>query len=221
MIIEKGSANMVHEEMTVHQALCELKTLNKRVLKAIDATIPVAIKEAGAKKIDGVATEVFAENARSAHDSAVGLIKRQRAIKAAVNQYNAEKQIEVCGRKYTIAQAIWEMQHGTNEDHALLTRYTNILSGANSQIERFNGSDLDRRAEAFCASMYGNKEKCDPKDFNATLEDYKAKHTMELFDPLNIRKIIADIDKEVSDFEANVDAAIQVANATTTLVIEY
>lgn len=212
---------MVREEMTVHQALCELKTLNKRIDKAIEATKPVAIKEASAKKIEGMTTEDFTANAMSTHDSAVGLIKRQRAIKAAVNQYNAEKQIDVCGRKYTIAQAIWEMQHGTSEDKALLTRYTALLSFVNTQIERANGSDLDRRAEAFCASMYGSKEKCDPKDFNATLEDYKAKHTVEMFDPLNIRRIIADIDKEVSDFEANVDAAIQVANATTTLVIEY
>lgn len=212
---------MVREEMTVHQALCELKTLNKRIEKAIGETKPVAIKEASAKKVDGIAAEEFVANARSAHDSAVGLIKRRRAIKAAINQYNAEKQIEVCGRRYTIAQAIWEMQHGTSEDKALLTRYTQLLAFANNQIERMNGSDLDKRAEAFCASMYGSKDKCDPRDFNTTLEDYKAKHTMELFDPLGIRKIIADIEKEVSDFEANVDAAIQVANATTTLVIEY
>ena len=212
---------MVREEMTVHQALCELKTLNKRIEKAIGETKPVAVKEVRAKKVEGISGDDFAANAKSAHDSAMGLIRRHRAIKAAVNQYNAEKQITVCGRKYTIAQAIWEMQHGTHEYRALLDRYSEMLAFANTQIERANGSDIDRRAEAFCASMYGSKDKCDPKDFNATLDDYKAKHTMELFDPIGIREIIAEIDDEVTGFETNVDAAIQVANATTTLVIEY
>ena len=96
-----------------------------------------------------------------------------------------------------------------------------MLSFANNAIEKANGSDLNRRAESFCTAMYGQKDKCDKADYNATLEDYKAKHTMELFDPLNIRKIIADLDKEISDFSSSVDAAIQVANATTTLAIEY
>ena len=212
---------MVHEEMTVHQALCELKTLNKRIVKAVDATKPISVKEVSATKVDGISTGDFKDNAASAHDSAVSLIKRQRAIKAAVNQYNASKTIEVCGRTYTIAQAIWEMTYGISEDKSLLERYTNMLNSANSTIEKANGSELNRRAEAFCTAMYGSKEKCDKSDFNATLEDYKAKHTMELFDPLNIRKIIADMDKEISDFTSNVDAAIQVANATTILTIEY
>ena len=211
----------VREEMTVHQALCELKTLNKRINKAIEATKPICVKEVSATKVEGISPADFKENAASTHESAIALIKRQRAIKAAVNQYNAEKQIEVCGRKYTVAQAIWEMKYGVNEDKMLLDRYTNMLKFANVAIENANGNDLNRRAEAFCAAMFGQKDKCDKADYNATLEDYKAKHTMELFDPLNIRKIIADLDKEISDFSSSVDAAIQVANATTTLTIEY
>lgn len=212
---------MNHEEMTVHQALCELKTLRKRIVNAIEATNPIAAKEASATKVKGVSMADFKEAAKSAHDSAVDLIKRQRAIKAAVNQYNASKTIEVCGKTYTVAQAIWEMQYGMSENKILLQRYTDMLNRANREIESANGSDLNRRAETFCASMFGSKDKADAKDYNATLEDYKAKHTLELFDPLGIRKIIEDLEKEISSFESSVDAAIQVANATTTLTIEY
>lgn len=212
---------MIREEMTVHQALCELKMLGKRINKAIAASAPIATKEVSATKVCGVSVSDFAANARACHESAVDLIKRQRAIKAAVNQYNASKVIEVGGKQYTIAQAIWEMQFGTKEDRTLLDRYTAMLTKANANIEMANGSDLNRRAETFCASMFGSKDKADAKDYNATLEDYKAKHTMELCDPLNIRKVIEDMDKEIASFESGVDAAIQVANATTTLVIEY
>ena len=42
-----------------------------------------------------------------------------------------------------------------------------------------------------------------------------------MVDPLNVRKIIEELEKQIADFEANVDAAIQVANATTTIEIAY
>ena len=211
----------VREEMTVHQALCELKTLNKRIVKAIAESKPISTKEHNSQKVDGMTIAEFKALAQSAHDSAVDLIRRQAAIKAAVNQYNAEKTIEVCGKTYTIAQAIWLMSYGLNEEKDLLSRYASMLNSATAKIERANGDELNRRAETFTVSACGAKDKVDPKEYMATLEEYKEKHAIELVDPLGIRKIISDLEKRIADFESNVDSAIQVANATTTLSIEY
>lgn len=211
----------VREEMTVHQALCELKTLNKRIIKAINETSPIATKEHSASKVNGMLVADFKTLAQSTHESATDLIRRQRAIKAAVNQYNAEKIIDVCGKKYTIAQAIWEMNYGMAEDKQIVDRYTSMLSKATTQIERANGDELNRKAEAAMNAIHGNKDKANTEEYLKGLEDYKTSHALELVDPLGIRKIITDLNKEISDFEASVDAAIQVANATTTLIIEY
>ena len=212
---------MVNEQMTVHQALCELKTLNKRIAKAIADTKPVSTKEHNSQKVDGMTPAEFKSLAQSAHDSAVDLIRRQSAIKAAVNQYNAEKTINVCGTTYTIAQAIWLMHYGMIEEKDLLARYTDLLTKATNKVERANGEELTKRAEAFTVSACGSKDKVDPKEFMSTLEEYKEKHALELVDPIGIRKIISDMEKRIADFEANVDSAIQVANATTMLNIEY
>lgn len=211
----------MREEMTVHQALCELKVLRKRITKAIADTEPIATKEAASQKVNGLPIEDFKSNAKAAHASAVDLIRRESAIKAALNQYNASKRITVCGHEYSVAQAIWLMQYGLEDKRTLLERYTTLLTKAKSKIEKANGDDLTRRAESFTVSMFGAKDKANPADFNATLEDYKAKHTLELVDPLGIARVIADLEKEISDFESSVDAAIQVANATTTIEIEY
>ena len=96
-----------------------------------------------------------------------------------------------------------------------------MLDTATRRVEQANGDELNRRAENFAASMFGSKDKADAKEFNGTIEEYKENHTLEIFDPLGIRKIITDLEKEISDFDASVDAAIQVANATTTLEIAY
>lgn len=212
---------MTHEQMTVHQALCELKILNKRIIKAISASKPISTKEHSSKKVDGIDIGEFNEIAKSAHDSAVDLIRRQSAIKSAVNQYNAERRITVCGEEYSVAQAIWLMNYGMREQRDLLTLYTDMLANATRNIERANGDDLNRRAEAAMNAIHGGRDKANNEEYLRGIEDYKASHALELVDPIGIRKVIADLEKKISDFEANVDSAIQVANATTILEIAY
>ena len=216
-----GNNVNVRETMTVHQALCELKTLDKRVMKAIQESKPVSCKEHASAKVDGMDVAEFQKQAKSQHDSAVGLIQRQRAIKAAVSQYNASKVITVCGREYTIAQAIWEMKYGIQEDKALLNVYTQMLRRFEDNIAKRNGVELNLSAEAAMNVIYGGKEKSNSEEYLKGLEDYKERHALELVDPLNVRKIIEELEKQIADFEANVDAAIQVANATTTIEIAY
>ena len=211
----------MREEMTVHQALCELKVLTKRVQKGIQTLKPIATKEHASQKVGGVDVAEFNKNATSDYASVSSLIDRFIAIKAAVNQYNASKVITVAGREYTIAQAIWLMNYDMADKTALLNRLTKLFNDCNTAIERENGDRLNSRAEAAMESIYGSKEKSNKDDYLAGLEAYKSSHALELVDPLKIRDKISALEKEIGDFQSGVDAAIQVANATTTIVIEY
>ena len=212
---------MTKETMTVHQALCEMKVLGKRINAAIRAVKPISTKEQNAQKVDGITLDEFKSLAKSSHDSAVDLIKRQIALKAAVNQYNAEKHITVAGKDYTVAQAIWLMSYGMEEQRSLMDRYTAMLQKASDEIERRNGDELNRKAEAAMTAIYGNKDKANGEAFNQDVETYKKNHAVVMVDPLGIRDIISKMEKEISAFESGVDAAIQVANATTQITIEY
>ena len=56
---------MTHEQMTVHKALAELKTIDSRIAKAMDnAHYVVAIKHS-AQKINGMTVGEFIENMKS------------------------------------------------------------------------------------------------------------------------------------------------------------
>lgn len=212
---------MTKETMTVHQALCELKLLSKRISAAIRATKPIGVKENGSQKVDAMPISEFKALAQSTHDSACDLIKRQMAIKAAVNQYNATKVITVAGQEYSIAQALWLMSYGMAEQKEMLSRYSSLLTDASARIERENGERLNQRAEAAMNAIMGGKDKADSADYLKGIEDYKKSHALEIVDPIGIRPIIESMEKEISSFEAGVDAAIQVANATTEIAIEY
>lgn len=212
---------MIKEIMTVHQALCELKVLNKRILSAISAVKPVATKEHSSSNVDGEPVEKFIEYAKSTHASAIDLIMRQIAIKAAINQYNASRIITVAGKQYSVAQAIWMMNYGIQHQQELLNMYSVMLKRASAEIERKNGDDLNTRAEAAMNAVYDSKDKANHKAYLEGVEEYKKSHTLEIVDPLGIRDIIAKMESEIASFQSGVDAAIQVANATTEIEIEY
>jgi len=211
----------VRETMTVHEALCELKTLGKRIDSAINNCVPVATKEHSSQKVNSMTMAEFKDRAISSHQSATDLIRRQAAIKSAINHYNAEKIITVAGKDYSIAQAIWMMHHGTEEKRELLRLYTVLYSKAVAAIERANGKELNDRAENAMNSLYGSKEKADAAAYNSGIEEYKRNHELELVDPLGIHEVILALEKEITDFESRVDAAIQVANATTVIEVTY
>lgn len=209
------------ETMTVHQALCELKTLSKRVTKAIMESNPIATKEHAAQKVSAMEIEEFKRLAISQHASALDLLRRQVAIKAAINQYNASKIVTVAGKDYSIAQAIWMMNFGVDEQKRLLNHYAELLANTERQIERANGQELNKRAEAAMNSLYGSKDKANADEYMAGLESYKKAHALEVIDPIKIRDFIQKLSDDIAAFESGVDAAIQIANATTTIEFEY
>ena len=209
------------ETMTVHEALCELKTLRKRVEDGIQEAVPIQVKESGATTINGKPVQDFIETAKAQHQSVVDLINRQDAIKRAVNQYNAQKIVTVAGKNFSIAEAIYEKSYGIPMKRYLLSRYQQMLKSAMDSVADKNGDKLNLRAENAMTSLFGTKEKSEPEKYLKALQEYKEQHMCVLVDPLDLAKVVKKMEEEITGFEAKVDAAIQIANATTEIKIEY
>ena len=212
---------MNKETMTVHEALCELKILNKRVIDAVNSSEPIAAKEHSATTVNGKSVADWCAAAKSAHQSAMDLIARMVAIKSAINKYNAEKHITVNGVDYTIAQAIWMMQHGTEYKQALLDNYKACYSKITREVAKANGDTLNAKAETAMTAILGAKDKVDPAVYLKGLQDYKEQHKKEIVDPIGIENVMKSLEEEITGFMSKVDSAIQVANATTVIEIEY
>ena len=209
------------ETMTVHQALCEIKTAEKkfdRVLNDLDAVEP---NKATAKKVAGVDIEAFEKAAKAHFQSAIDLLARYEAMKAAVSQYNASTTIIVAGREYTIAQAIFLNNFADSWKRALILRLNTQYENARGKALAANGDKLDRAAEAAAAAMFGAKEKSSSADYMEFIESFKKNNQVVLIDPLGAMTQAKKLQDEVDAFEAGVDAAIQVANATHEITINY
>lgn len=212
---------MTTEKMTVHMLLSEMKTIEKRIEKAVDAIIPIAAKEHASKKVNAVDVAEFTKTAQREQQRALDLIARHNAMKAALYKYNTEKEVEIAGKTMTVAQALWLMEHGMDEKRKLLEHYEKAYAKVVKEVEKANGAALNQAAERAADIACGSKDKADKDQYLEMVEKYKTSHQLEYVDPLNLKERINELSEEIEKFKAEADARIQTANAVTEVTIEY
>lgn len=213
---------MTTETMNIHQALVELKTLDKRVDVAIRESEWVIANKHSNTKIGGVDLKDYVDGIKSRHQKVTSLIARAVAIKRAVVNSNAATKVTIAGKEYTVAEAIDMKNHGIERLRTLVLRMTHDYNNAKSVADHANGPELERRADDYVRTMIGNTDvKGMTDEVKRMREDFIRAQTMELVDPINVLKQIELLNEQITSFEMNVDAALSVSNALTTIEISY
>lgn len=213
---------MTTETMTIHKALIELKTLDNRISKEIGATEFVSFNKHSNKKVNGVTVEQFAQHMKEGYQKVTDLIKRRNAIKKAVVLSNAVTKVTIGGQEYTVAEAIEMKNHGMEHKHQLLNELERDFAKAKQEVELHNGTELEKKADAYVATLYGNSDmKNLAEDVQKVRKDFIEAQTYELVDPINVGKVIESLKTEIDNFMVDVDSTLSVSNALTTIEISY
>lgn len=217
---------MTTEKMTVHKALAELKTMDDRISKSIrDTTYVLAVKHS-AEKINGMTVANFKEKMKSGYQKATDLIARRDAMKRAVVLSNATTKVKVGENEYTVAEAIEMKNHGMEFRKALLNSMNTAYVKAQAELERNSGETLEKKAERYVLDVIAAQ----PKDSKMTVDSeamktlrktYIENNTYDLIDPMDVAKIMENLDAEINEFNAEVDAALSVSNALTVIEFQY
>lgn len=209
------------ETMTLHKALAELKVLDSRIDGAIANGTFITTKKNNQEKVRGKSPDQFSADAKSTYDKVVDLIKRRNAIKDAVNVSNATTKVTISGTEYTVVEAIDKKNHGMEYYVTLRDILEQQLADAKRNLEKHNDS-LQQKAEQFVTGLNaGGEVKKGSEEYNTTLNTYIKSNTMELIDPLGLEKKIEELNDMINSFLPEVDAALSVSNALTTITIEY
>lgn len=213
---------MTTEKMSVHQALVELKTLDKRIESAIREGEWVVANKHSNGKIGGVDLKDFVEDVKARHQKVTSLIARAEAIKRAVVNSNAVTKVTIAGKEYTVAEAIEMKNNGIDRLRTLVQRLSSDYTMAKATADRANGAELERRADDYVRTMIGNTDVKGMTDEVKRLRDEFIKaQTMELVDPIGVLKQIEQLNEQINAFEVNVDSALSVSNALTSIEISY
>ena len=205
-------------KMTVHEGLSKIKTADSRIEKLLEVKFIDCAKK-NADKINGKSISDYKKALQGSLDKITDVIKETNSIKAAISRSNASTTINVGGIEMTVAEAIYLWKHGIPMQKYLLQELQNQYSECLLIIEKKNGKDLDDRADKFVSSIFGTKEKADPKDVDDLTKKFKEQNSWELVDPNKLWDRIQKMEEEISTFESSVDSAIQMSNATT--MIEF
>lgn len=212
---------MTTEKMNVHKALAELKILDDCIVKAINSVEACISNKHSNTKVKGVDIKVYTGVMKSSYDKATDLIKRREAIKRAVVLSNAVTKVTVADKEYTVAEAIETKNHGMDFKKLLKQKIKKQYDAAMAQIITENGK-LEDKAENYVVGLYGSKEgKTSTEEFTKTREAYIEAQTMELVDPIGVLKEMEDLETEIAEFTAEVDAALSVSNSLTEIEITY
>lgn len=213
---------MTKEEMNVHQALAELKMMDKRIEAATREPDWVVTNKHSNTKIDGVEVKDWKEDVKSKYQKVLDLIARRDAIKRAVVNSNAVTKVTVAGVEYTVAEAIDRKNHGVEYLKDLVNRMNHCYVLAKSNADRMNGDALERRADEHVKIMLGNSDmKGATVEAQRVRKEFIEAQTTDIIDPIGVLAEIEKMREEINSFLMNVDAALSVSNAVTKIVVEY
>lgn len=210
------------ETMTVHKALAELKVLDSRINSEITGHHFVVPNKHSNAKIGGVPISEYVEEVRGAYKSIRTLINRRNAIKRAITRSNAQTFVKIAGVEYTVAEAIDMKSMGVSYLSALKNMLESQYANAKQNADKNNGERLEQRTDEYIRSMYtGVDMKNLSEEIKKVREDFVAAQTVELIDPVNAAKEVAAMNEAIDNFTSEVDSALSVSNALTTIEVEY
>ena len=213
---------MTTEKMTVHEALCELKTLDARITKSISESTLVFSNKHSNTKVSGIALGEYCNEIKSKYQSTNDLIARRNAIKRAVTMSNATTKVAVNGEEFTVAEAIDMKNHGIPLLNMLLKKLDADNKKARQEADRNNGDYLEARADEYVKSLYGNVDMKGASDeIKKVRADFITAQTTEVVDPLNVVSEMEKLREYIDGFSVKVDSALSVSNALTEITVEY
>lgn len=216
-------------EYSIHRLLSLRKTTEERIRKAINGNqCFVATVKGKSRTINGVPVENVERDIKATYDKVMALISNYRRIKAAILRSNAGVPADteltrfcVAGKTYTMAELIDASNNiYGNEQHQggckarLLVRLKLDYSKAQEKIELQAQKVEQNIKDYFEKAAVGDKQ-LSAEDMAKRSEMLHEDGDLHLVDPLNIKKVIDDLESEIYRFREECDAVISEQNAVT------
>ena len=213
---------MNKETMTVHKALSELKVLDDRINKAANAYPFVFANKHSNVTVNGWPIQQYIAEVKASYQSCTDLIVRRSAIKRAVMMSNAVTKVTIGGIEYTVAEAIEFKNNALPLWRGLLGKMERDNIDAQSIAKRMNGDALEAKADAYVKSLYESADMKNASDeVKKVRADFVTSQTTEIVDPVGITEAMKELKDKIDAFTVDVDSALSVSNALTTIEIEY
>jgi hypothetical protein len=201
--------------LSITRALVELKTLDSRITKAITSNTFILCKTKNRNY--QVLEDEFKKNTQAEFQSINDLVLRRAQIKNAIVKSNAKTEVEVAGLKMTVSEAIEYKQVIRYKQELLdiLKRQRQMVTIDSEAHRQRVQAKIDDNIKIIC----GKDTKADVQTIQSVTDGIMKGDPVEVYDPLNLDKVIKELEVSIEDFTANVDYVLSESNALTTITV--
>ena len=205
---------MSTQQMSVTQALPELKLLEKRIDKVMETIQNWSKVSHNAAPVD---KEKHKKETEAQIQSFNDLVKRRDAIKRAIILSNAVTKVKIGQWEGTVAEAI-EYKSSIRIKRNFLEGMKNSLQTRREEFER-RKAEVDGRLERLLQSELGKDVKTNPETITALTNSFRENNKIELVDPLDLATRVTSLEDELDAFETNVDWVLSESNGKTVIQV--
>lgn len=217
---------MAIKKMSLTRVLAEIKLLDKRIEKKITQAVFVDYFKERNKSAGGVnmrlSEDDFKKEAIGQYKSIETLMQNRKNLKTALAAANAITTVTVGNVQYSIACAI-EVKRSIVLKKLLLQKMKKQFYDIKAVAD--NGEvTLEHQIRHHISTMSGVSQ--NNQDENKELIENMVsvlieKNRINLMDPLDIRKKIDALDKEIDEFESQIDVVLSEINGKTEVEIDF
>lgn len=210
---------METKKITITRALAELKLLDSRIKKTIDAAQFVDLHQNRKDlTLNSRSTKsAFEEKAKSLMQSILDLIERRKKIKSAILISNANIKVSIGGVEYAVIEAI-DRKNSIEYEKSLLNAMRSQISTANAAIEK-QRPGLENTIQEMINNNLGDDRKPDKDDYDAIAKPFLEANELNLLDPCKVPDRIEKLDEEIDTFIAEVDLCLTESNSITQIEV--
>lgn len=209
-------------EISITRALALKKTLDARI-KAGSENIIIAVPTKGVGELKSVLETTQSlgdveQDLKSNYQSLNDLIARRDELRRKILISNATTVVTIGDKEYTVVEAI-DARKTIVEKEALVRRLKQNLASVNQLFGKMT-NQFDIAIEAAKKSVIDTGKNTTEAVLTMVSAPIVAASTPGILDPLDIAKLIKQLELEISDFKTNVDYVLSENNASTKITIE-
>ncbi len=211
-------------KISLTEALAKLKLYNKKIEKATNVTekewlMDYVKGEAAKGEITHLTYKELKDVAEAKLQKVRALIANRNKLKGAIAQANASTKVNVAGKDYTIVQAI-ERKNSIYLEKEFLDILKNQVFVIKTKVAEINERAQQKANDIVEAQVQAEVKNKKTEEVEALYNLIYNKNRAEILDPLNIEKMVEEIEEEIELFEQEVDVALSIVNAKTEIEVD-
>ena len=204
-------------KISMHRLLGMLKANEDIINKAKNKRfVHLYVKSQG--KVAGIPAREVDKEIKADYQSVKKLIKNNNILRAARALSNVQTIVSISGKKYTVADAIARKQSLKFEKDLLqnlIFQYSQVRNHYDTAQE-----ELTEATSRYIASLINDKSVVSADKIAQLEKDYRELHEKDILDPIGISEEIKKLEKDITEFETEVDYVLSDSNASTFVEVD-